>query len=597
MRRGGCIWRKRLVLVMAALLALCNLRAWADVHPAVVEAESQRIAVIDRATHSVLAIFAPSGKGGGSGVVISPDGYALTNLHVVEPCGPWLRCGMRDGRLYDAIVVGIDPTGDVALIKLFGRDDFPIAEMADSDQVRPGDDVLAMGNPFLLATDFQPTVTQGIISGVHRYQFPAGTLLEYTDCLQTDAAINPGNSGGPLFDDQGRLIGVNGRCSFEKRGRVSVGVGYAISINQIRNFLGCLHSGRIVDHATLGLRVAADIDGRVVVDEIVPNCDAYRRGLRYGDEILEFAGRTITTPNGLKNVLGIFPDRWQIPLVVRREGQRREVLVRLESLHHEGELANLVDGAPGTPKLDPHKKTPEPKKHPKESPPEALHETATMPEMVQQHYQKRRGYSNYYFNRMHQERVWRSWMSPSDTHSRDRHGAVSLGPTWMLAGRTEGGQSFGFELDDRSVIMELPGGRLTWTADDALGSNLAPPASGGLAVLVHLWRRLAVEGLDRFGEVYYWGTAPFEGQPDPVDVMVGLCGGVECWFYFQGDDGRLLAIEMYPDDETDPCRATFSHHRAIDAHMAPGHMEVHIGRDRYGVFVFEELSFRGASKP
>ena len=84
---------------------------------------------------------------------------------------------------------------------------------------------------------------------------PAGTLLEYTDCLQTDASINPGNSGGPLFDAEGRLIGINGRGSFEKRGRVNVGVGYAISINQIKNFLGYLHSGRIVDHATLGARV------------------------------------------------------------------------------------------------------------------------------------------------------------------------------------------------------------------------------------------------------------------------------------------------------------------------------------------------------
>ena len=91
---------------------------------------------------------------------------------------------------------------------------------------------------------------------MHRYQYPAGTLLEYTDCIQTDAAINPGNSGGPLFDAEGRLIGINGRGSFEKRGRVNVGVGYAISINQIKNFLGRLKSGRIVDHATLGARVA-----------------------------------------------------------------------------------------------------------------------------------------------------------------------------------------------------------------------------------------------------------------------------------------------------------------------------------------------------
>ena len=86
-----------------------------------------------------------------------------------------------------------------------------------SEAVRVGDWCFAVGNPFLLATDFQPTVSYGIVSGVHRYQPPAGTLLEYADCIQTDAAINPGNSGGPLFNAAGDLIGVNGRGSFEKR--------------------------------------------------------------------------------------------------------------------------------------------------------------------------------------------------------------------------------------------------------------------------------------------------------------------------------------------------------------------------------------------
>jgi len=120
--------------------------------------------------------------------------------------------------------VGIDPTGDVSLIRLLGRDDFPAASIVDSDTVKPGDACFAIGNPFLLATNFQPSVSWGIVSGTHRYQYPAGTLLEYADCIQTDAAINPGNSGGPLFNENGDLIGVNGRGSFEKRGRVNVGV-------------------------------------------------------------------------------------------------------------------------------------------------------------------------------------------------------------------------------------------------------------------------------------------------------------------------------------------------------------------------------------
>ena len=116
---------------------------------------------------------------------------------------------------------------------------------------------------------FSRPLREGLFPARTDTSFPSGTLLEYADCLQTDASINPGNSGGPLFDAEGRLIGINGRCSFEKRGRVSVGVGYAISINQIKHFLGCLRSGRIVDHATAGILVTSDEDGRVVVGDIL----------------------------------------------------------------------------------------------------------------------------------------------------------------------------------------------------------------------------------------------------------------------------------------------------------------------------------------
>ena len=218
--------------------------------------EQARIKVIDEVVPATVAVFGPKGDGGGSGVIISPDGYALTNFHVVQPSGDYMLCGLADGELYDTVVVGVDPTGDVALIQLLGRDDFPTVRLGDSDQTEIGDWCFTIGNPFILATDFMPSVAYGVVSGTHRYQYPAGTLLEYTDCIQTDAAINPGNSGGPLFNAQGELIGINGRGSFEKRGRVNVGVGYAISINQIQKFLGYLRSGRIVDHATLGATVA-----------------------------------------------------------------------------------------------------------------------------------------------------------------------------------------------------------------------------------------------------------------------------------------------------------------------------------------------------
>ena len=106
---------------------------WAsEVAPAVLDAEQQRIDVIRRASVAAVAIFAGE-AGGGSGVLISPEGYALTNFHVVQPAGVAMKCGLSDGRLYDAVLVGLDPTGDVSLVKLLGRDDFPYAELADSD--------------------------------------------------------------------------------------------------------------------------------------------------------------------------------------------------------------------------------------------------------------------------------------------------------------------------------------------------------------------------------------------------------------------------------------------------------------------------------
>src|SRR4029078_12812555 len=148
-----------------------------------------------------------------------------------------------------------------------------------------------MGNPFLLATDFTPTVTYGLVSGVHRYQYPSGTLLEYTDCIQVDTSTNPGNYSGPLFNMQGELIGINGRGSFEKRGRVNSGVGYAISINQIKNFLPQLKAGLDTDHGSLGAFVASDEDEgsvpKLLVRQKIPS-DVDRRGLDIDDQVISF---------------------------------------------------------------------------------------------------------------------------------------------------------------------------------------------------------------------------------------------------------------------------------------------------------------------
>jgi serine protease Do len=587
-------------IFQAALALLTSLTITALVHAApaqaVLDAEARRVAVMNKAKESVLAVFAPNGQGGGSGVVISPDGYALTNFHVVAPCGKSMQCGMADGNVYDAVLVGVDPTGDVALIKLFGRDDFPAAELGDSDRLRAGDWVFAMGNPFLLATDLQPTVTYGIVSGVHRYQPPSGTLLEYADCIQTDASINPGNSGGPLFDAAGRLIGINGRGSFEKRGRVNVGAGYAISINQIKNFLGTLHSGRIVDHATLGATVDWDADGRVVVNNILESSDAYRRGLRLDDEIVSFGGRPVSTLNGFKNVLGIFPKGWRVPLSYRRDGKRYDVLVRLAGVHRQAELLEKTGSEkprepmplpkPGGPPKSPlpgkdGKPKPQPKRPAKSSRPADV----PLPEIVKKHFQEKRGFANYYFNTLNQQRVWNAWSG--------RTNFAGIGGAWTLAGPLGTSGHFRFQLTDAGASLKLPSREINWVAGDDFASSLLPARNGGLLPALYLWRRLAVEGLGRFGDLSYYGTAPLVGHVGLVDVLVGSHKGVDCRFYFDPAEGHLLAIELFADEESDPYEIYFSDYREFDGRWLPGRMEVRYGNEPYAAFKIDAFKIEG----
>lgn len=582
----------------------------AAIEPAVLKAEADRVAVVAKAKDSVLSVLSATGGGGGSGVVVSPDGYALTNFHVAKPCGNAMKCGMADGRLYDAVIVGIDPVGDVALIKLFGRQDFPYAEMGDSDRVLVGDACFAMGNPFLLASDFQPTLTHGMISGVHRYQHPSGTLLEYADCLQTDASINPGNSGGPLFDGQGRLIGINGRASFEKRGRVNVGIAYAISINQIKNFLGSLKGGRVVDHATLGATVGSDQDRRVTVTDILDTSDAYRRGLRYGDEIVSFAGRPIDSPNAFKNVLGTLPKAWRVPLSYRREGKRYDILVRLTGVHSEEELLSKItaQARPGPmpipkpnekPKSDkptPGKKPPgrddeqpNPLPPPDEAPWHALPAPAVMPEIVKKHFEEKRGYANYYFNRQERDRVWKAWSSRGDFASTAR--------PWTIAGPLDGGGKYGFEVSDSEITLKLPSGDSKWTATDEIATSLTPAGSGGLFSTLYLWRRLAVAGPGKFGDVYYQGTVPLEGRTELVDVLVGLHASVECRFLFDPKTGLLLAMEMFPEEHADPCEVRLFDYHPVDGRQLPQRMEVWFGDERFASFKIDVFSFDGPMQP
>lgn len=539
-RRNLSLWGFCVVMACAAQ------GAPVDVPEAVRQAEQGRIETMRRAAPAVVAIFDPTGKGGGSGVLIDAQGYAVTNFHVVADLGPFMKCGLNDGKLYDAVIVGVDPTGDVALVKLLGRSDFPQARIGDSDDVRVGDWTFAMGNPFLLATDFQPTVTWGMVSGTHRYQFPAGTFLEYTDCIQVDASINPGNSGGPLFNAQGELIGINGRISVEDRGRRNVGAGYAISINQVMNFLDHLKSGRIVDHATLGATVSANNDGTIVIANILETSEAYRRGLRSGDELISFAGRPIRSVNQFKNILGIYPKGWIVPLSFSRENKRQDIQVRLMALHRRAELVkdDLPEGPPERNPDDPNRPPlPLPEGHPdpfEKKKPEIPAQYAAL-------WEERPGFSNYAFNVMNRDRV----LTPLRTWGDFTR--LPLG--WAIAGKMEDGRPIDLRLQPNAVAARIGESFALQPLDQDFTDQ--PLGTGGLLTALEQLKHLLLDPHAYFTEFYYLGSEPLDSGGRRVDVIIGTKGETTSRFYFDQSTGAFVGFDLSLEEYVDPCQVRF----------------------------------------
>ncbi len=386
----------------SAWLVVVTMLAAQDPIAAARADEAARVAVIARCSPAVCSVMAMDAPGGGSGVVIDPAGFVLTNYHVVgEPdkehvlpsppkppdaelaayraegartdadVAAWTKAwqqrwreehhprgvrhyrnkkiGMPDGLLYEAVVLGIDPGSDLAVLRLLPKrpgQTWPSCELGDSDQLLVGETVFAMGNPFLLATDFTPTVTFGIVSGTHRYQEGQGQrVLVYPDCIQIDAPVNPGNSGGPLFNAAGEVVGINGRISIGDRGRVNVGVGFAIASNQIRNFLADLLAGRHTEHGTLDMSAwfmaaAKDENKRrgVYVQQLFRDSVASLAGIGLGDEITRFDGVEVRSANQLATLVGVLPAGawvtvWHRPVAPEGGfGDERRVTVRLSAL-------------------------------------------------------------------------------------------------------------------------------------------------------------------------------------------------------------------------------------------------------------------------
>ncbi len=510
--------------------------------------EQRRIETIARIAPSVVCVMPPDGQGGGSGVLISADGYAISNYHVTSGSGDFMKCGLNDGNVYDAVIVGIDPTGDVALIKLLGRDDFPFCTPGNSDLVRTGDEVVALGNPFLLASDFTPTVTYGIVSGVHRYQYPAGTFLEYTDCIQIDASINPGNSGGPLFDIDGKWIGINGRASFEKRGRINTGAAYAISVRQVLLFVDHLKSGRIVDHGRVEFTVRTSPEGLVEVDEVSQLSDAWRRGLRSGDELISFAGRALSSANDFKNILGIFPDGIRLPMSFRNADGVHSTTVRLLPLH-------AFDKAPKLPEER------QPKPEPKDADPDedrevapAKPESPKVPEQYAHLFEKKDGFTNYYFNRLHQDRLL-------DALSEQLPGgSTNAQQTWeltVLAELDSNKQTGQLGVGPEAAWLEMPGIRSALQPRSEYTEENEPQPFRGLLSGLLQWHRLFQNDRSAFNEIVYIGSENLLPSGQPVQVLKTQDGTIASRWYFREGDPLPVGVDVQLSVGTDEARIRF----------------------------------------
>lgn len=276
----------------------------------------------------------------GSGVIVDPEGYVLTNNHVVEKSAEIL-IKTNDGKEYKAKIVGTDPKTDVAVLKLEGRRQWPAAPMGDSDAAKVGDWVVALGSPFGL----EQTVTSGIISAKGRVigQGP------YDDFIQTDASINPGNSGGPLVDLEGRIIGINTLIVSRTGG--SLGIGFAIPVNMAKRvYQDILRTGQ-VRRGWLGVYIqpltkeladhfqVPNAEG-VLISAVAERGPADRAGLKAGDVIVRFNDQSVKSPNELQRLVGGTHGKDAAVVEVLRSGKTLRLKVQIgDQAEAEGRAA------------------------------------------------------------------------------------------------------------------------------------------------------------------------------------------------------------------------------------------------------------------
>jgi serine protease Do len=283
----------------------------------------------------------------GSGFIISPDGYVVTNNHVIAPARPdavveQITVTLADRTEYEAEVVGRDQVADIAVLKINPTRPLPFVRFGDSTRTRVGDWVIAIGNPFGLGG----TVTAGIVSALHR-NIGAGLYDRY---IQTDASINSGNSGGPMFDVNGNVIGINTALISPTGG--NVGIGFAIPAEQIAPVVDQLRRGERVHRGYIGVGMQ-DVDEGVaaalgidrnrgtLIRSVTPGGPAARAGLEQGDVVVSVAGHPVTPDATLAYLIAQQAIGARVPIEVIRQGQHRTLTIAIAERPTEEELARL----------------------------------------------------------------------------------------------------------------------------------------------------------------------------------------------------------------------------------------------------------------